>query len=251
MLYDSISVQEVVDSASAHEFLKQATQLASSGALEDTGRRLEQKARTVQEFLAPRALDALGAEGLKRLAGMMFGMRRQMALLLRGNDIADLRAEIAELVHGAGAGSARLGRFVERVHGIEQGWKVTLAAELLHYAQPSRYWLCSRWMWDPATRGGALPLVLQQGADLGGATPAEEYENVGRAVAMVNAAGHAQGFADLGPGLFGTNVFLACVYAVYMYTVFRMKLSQEFNRILPELPELTRRILGVQRVEVE
>ncbi|MFZ8940730.1 MAG: hypothetical protein ACO2ZK_01810, partial [Gemmobacter sp.] len=39
-----------------------------------------------------------------------------------------------------------------------------------------------------------------------------------------------------GRGLFGTDVFLASVYAVYMYTVFRVKLSQEFNRILPELP---------------
>ncbi len=44
-------------------------------------------------------------------------------------------------------------------------------------------------------------------------------------------------------------MFLACVYAVYMYTVFRMKLSNEFNRILPELPEFTRRLLGVYRLD--
>ena len=40
----------------------------------------------------------------------------------------------------------------------------------------------------------------------------------------------------------------SCVYAVYMYTVFRVKLSQEFNRILPELPELVQRVLGVQHL---
>ena len=35
-----------------------------------------------------------------------------------------------------------------------------------------------------------------------------------------------------------------------MYTVFRVKLSKEFNRILPELPELARRVLGVQKMEI-
>jgi hypothetical protein len=34
-----------------------------------------------------------------------------------------------------------------------------------------------------------------------------------------------------------------------MYTVFKVKLSQEFNRILPELPELTQRVLGVHKLE--
>jgi hypothetical protein len=54
----------------------------------------------------------------------------------------------------------------------------------------------------------------------------------------------------VGHGTYGIDVFLACVYAVYMYTVFRVKLSDEFNRILPELPELTRRVLGVQKLEL-
>ena len=37
---------------------------------------------------------------------------------------------------------------------------------------------------------------------------------------------------------------------LYMYTVFRLKLSDEFNRILPELPELVERVLGVRGLEV-
>jgi hypothetical protein len=69
-------------------------------------------------------------------------------------------------------------------------------------------------------------------------------------LALVNAVGHSIGFSDSGKGLFGTDVFLACVYAVYMYTVFRIKLSQEFNRILPELSELAQRVLGVYKMEM-
>ena len=62
------------------------------------------------------------------------------------------------------------------------------------------------------------------------------------------AQGRADGWTWTGRGLFGPDVFLACVYAVYMYTVFRVRLSQEFNRILPELPELVQRVLGVRHL---
>jgi hypothetical protein len=35
-----------------------------------------------------------------------------------------------------------------------------------------------------------------------------------------------------------------------MYTVLRLRMTQEFNRIVPELPDLVRRLLGVYRPEV-
>jgi hypothetical protein len=50
--------------------------------------------------------------------------------------------------------------------------------------------------------------------------------------------------------MLGMDLYLACVHAVYMYTVFRLKMSDEFNRILPELPELVERVLGVRQLEV-
>ena len=78
----------------------------------------------------------------------------------------------------------------------------------------------------------------------------ESYLRVGEAVAFVNETGKAVGFTDMGAGLFGADVFLACVYAVYMYTVLRLRMTQEFNRIVPELPDLVRRLLGVYRPEV-
>ena len=91
-----------------------------------------------------------------------------------------------------------------------------------------------------------MRLVVQEEVDLAGESDGEVYGKVGQAMAMVNAQGHAMGYSRSGRGLFGTDVFLACVYAVYMYTVFRVNLSQEFNRILPELPELVERVLGVR-----
>ncbi len=48
----------------------------------------------------------------------------------------------------------------------------------------------------------------------------------------------------------GVYVYLACVYGVYMYTTLRIRMTQEFNKVVPQLPELIRRLLGTYRIEV-
>ena len=45
--------------------------------------------------------------------------------------------------------------------------------------------------------------------------------------------------------MFGTDVFLGCVYVVYVYMVLRMRMTQEFNKVMPGLSEFVRRLLGV------
>jgi hypothetical protein len=105
-------------------------------------------------------------------------------------------------------------------------------------------------MWDPRANTGALPLVTTEDFDLDAPDRGEAYVRVGEAMAFVNETGKAVGFTDLGSGQFGADVFLACVYSVYMYTVLRLRMTQEFNRIVPELPDLVRRLLGVYRPEV-
>ncbi len=125
-----------------------------------------------------------------------------------------------------------------------------LPSELLHFTAPDRWWLWTRWMWDPRAGTGAVALVTTEDFDLDGPDRGETYLRVGEAIAFVNETGKAVGFTDLGSGLFGTDVFLACVYAVYMYTVLRLRMTQEFNRIVPELPDLVRRLLGVYKPEV-
>jgi hypothetical protein len=84
--------------------------------------------------------------------------------------------------------------------------------------------------------------------DLDGAAPGETYLAVGRAVAFVEETGKAAGFTDVGPGLFGTDVFLAAVYSVYLRTVLGMRMTQEFTSVVPPLPDLVRRLLGVYRI---
>ncbi len=248
MLHDALTPAEAVDSEAALEFMKEATKIATATELEDIGHRLEVKRALVAELLAPEALPALDEPGLKRLLGVVFTLRRKGPRLLRANGLDTLRAELMALLHGDSEVGERLERFVERVEGLEQAMILALATECLHFTAPHRHWLWTHWIWNPESGTGALPLVIREGADLGAQSLAEGYLGVGRATALITAQGRADGWTWTGRGLFGTDVFLACVYAVYMYTVFRVKLSQEFNRILPELPELVQRVLGVRHL---
>ena len=228
--------------------MKEATKVATGTELEDVGQRLEAKNRLFRELLAEDRLARLDEDDLKRLLGTIFSLRRKTRRLLRANDLETIRTELRELLYGEAEIPERFDRFAGAIGGLEKAMIVSLASEALHFTEPARYWLWTHWIWNPKTGTGALPLVTQD-AELEGATDGEVYLKVGQAMALVNVQGHAIGYSRSGRGLFGTDVFLACVYAVYMYTVFRVKLSQEFNRILPELPELVQRVLGVRTME--
>ncbi len=250
MLYTPVKpegaqIEGGVDSEAALEFMKEATRVASGTELEDIGQRLEAKSRLFREILAEDRIAGLDEDGLKRLLASVFSLRRKAGRLLRANDLETIRVELHALLYGAGPTAERFDRFVGEIRGLERAMIISLASEALHFTDPRRYWLWSHWIWNPKTGTGALPLITLD-ADLEAATDGGVYQRVGRATALVNAQGHAVGYSRSGRGLFGTDVFMACVYAVYMFTMFRIKLSREFNRILPELPELVQRVLGVR-----
>lgn len=247
MLHEAVSVPELIDRECAHEFLKEATRLAASEELVQIGAALAAKSALFQAHLSAERIEALTEDAWRELTGRMFFFRRRRARLPHGADFAVLRGEIGALLYGAAPIRERFNAFVAARGELKAPLRYGLAGELLHYARPDDYWLWTHWIWDPATRGGALPLVLQDDAELAGADPGQAYEQVGRAMASLQAAGDVEGFTYLGRRPFGITVFLACVYAVYMYTVFRMRLSKEFNQLLPELPEFAQRLLGVHQ----
>jgi hypothetical protein len=125
-----------------------------------------------------------------------------------------------------------------------------LATEILHFVEPDIYWLWTRWMWEPEARTGALPLVITSDFVLDDDDPGRSYLRVGQAVAFVQQTAEAAGLQRGVRGIFGTDLYLACVYGVYLYTVLRLRMTQEFNKVVPALPELIRRLLGTFRLEV-
>ena len=100
-------------------------------------------------------------------------------------------------------------------------------------------------MFDPNTNTGALPLVTNEEFELMGSTHGASYLKVGRAVAFVHSMAESVEFQFINRSLFGTDVYLSCVYVIYAYTVLKIKMTDEFNKVMPGLNEFSRRILGI------
>ena len=238
----------VVDTESAREFQREIASRIGAADLAAIAGDLDRKSRALRELLEPGA-QRLDRAALRQVLRWVFATRRRADAIVEEAGPERLGAAIASLLDPGEPVTARFDRFGEFAAGLPGGG-YDLASELLHFTDPGRYWLWTRWLWDPATETGALRLVTTDDIDLtegggGGGT----YLTVGRATAFVDETGKAAGFTGAGPGLFGTDVFLAAVYGVYMFTVLRMRMTQEFTRLVPPLPDLIRRLLGVYHLE--
>lgn len=238
----------VVDTGTAEEFLREILARASEQVLETVAADCARKAEAFMSVLGEGQLADAGRDDLRRLLRRVFSCRRRADEILDVVGHGRLAAEIDRLLHGPEPVGRRIEAF-DRVLEAVPGVGFDLPGELLHFADPDRYWLWTRWMWDPRTGTGALPLVTMDEVDLVAPDRGASYVRVGEALAFVGETGRAAGFTGFGHGSFGIDVFLACVYAVYMYTVLRLRMTQEFNRIVPGLEGLVRILLGVRHGE--
>jgi hypothetical protein len=241
---------QVVDTPSAQEFMRETLARITPAELDAIADECRAKARGVTRILAGPSRATLDEAALRPLLRSVFATRRRVADLLAAPGARALAQAIDGLLDGARPVDARLEEFCERLAGVPPTVRWDLGSELLHFSDPERYWLWTRWIWDPGARTGALPLVTMEEAELDGGSIGATYLRVGEAIAFVHETGRAAGFTRIGDGSFGVDVYLACVYAVYVYTTVRMRMTQEFNRVIPTLPELTRRFLGVWRMEL-
>lgn len=237
----------VVDTVTAQEFLREVTAKVAPEELAVVAADLERKSTRMRELVGddPAAMDRDALRGVLR---QCFSTRRHADRILTSVGVPRLAGAVAELLHGPAGLASRFDAFTEVIAAAPEG-VVDLPGELLHFTQPDRYWLLTRWVWDPETETGALRLVTMDEVDLYGTTRGETYLRVGQALAFVEETGKAAGFTGMGPGLFGADVFLASVYAIYLHTVLGMRMTQEFTRLAPPVGELVRRLLGVYHRE--
>ena len=251
MTSDPILTGQVIDTPTAQEFTRLALEKVSAHDLGDTAGRLETKSALFAGLLGRDEIGSLDEAGAIALLKSIFSVRRKSKLILTTLTLEGFRRSVRDLLYADLDPGQRLEEFAALIddigRDIPDGSGHDLGSEILHFTDPDRYWLWTRWMWNPRTRTGALPLVVMEEVDLDGGTIAETYRRIGIAYAFLNDVGEAAGFRTEGYGVFGTDVFLASVYAVYMYTTLRMRMTQEFNRIVPELGDLVRRLLGVNR----
>jgi hypothetical protein len=243
------------------------------GAIEDE---LAEKSRRFQALLNPSALEGLSDEQLGAILHTVFATRRRSKEILAAAGSDNLRISIQELLYQDSPVDLRFQSFVDRLGScfddvrhlrsrkaadsqakasaeaaaLTESTFCDLGSELLHFAMPKEYWLWTRWIWDPTAGTGAMPLVTMEEVDLHGDSAGETYLKLGVATAFVRSTSEAAGLSGLGTGPFAIDVFLVSVYAVYMYTTLRMRMTQEFNQVIPKLPELVRRLLGIWKMEI-
>lgn len=248
---------QVVDTEAAREFLSIALDKVGRDRLTAMGDLLRLKAERFGRLLAPDRLPALGREEWRNLLGAVFSVRRSADGLLERMGVEGLKAAVGDLLYGPGPVEARFRRFCETLESgpfgevLPSSRSFDLAGELLHFSDPSRYWLWTRWVWEPRSGTGALRLVTLEEFSLHAPDPGQTYLRVGEGTAFVAETGEAAGFTRLAPAPFGVDLFLCCVYGVYFFTSLRVHASRELTQLLPDLEELLRRLLGIHRLKVE
>lgn len=231
-----------IDTPATLEFMGEILSRLDRADLSEMATLLEAKSAWTRALFSPQRSGPLDEERIYTLLRSFFPSRRKARAILDAVGPQALEGAFVDLLHGQDPLIARLATFEEALPGFEEV-TVDLGWEVLHTFDPQRYWLWTRWMWNPRTETGALRLVTADETDLYDEDRFGAYLKVGAALAVVQETARALGLVD--ESCFGVDVFLACVYGVYMYTVLRMRMSQEFNRIVPELPSLARRLLGI------
>lgn len=263
-----------VDTETAREFMKETLNKVAREELDAIEAELREKSRRMRALLAPDNLRTLTETDLTKLLRTVFATRRRAKDILKAIPPDEFREALASLLYDGAEVTLRFQSFVDTMTGyigdvrilrprkssdsrakqsaedaaLNDNLFCDLASELLHFTHPDENWLWTRWIWDPQAGTGAMPLVTNDDVDLHGRTVGETYLKLGIATAFVKATGDAAGFFSGGP--FGVDVFLVSVYAVYMYTTLRLRMTQEFNKVVPQLPELSRRLLGVWKMEI-
>ena len=240
---------DVVDRPSAVEFMREALVKISEEDIGTVVGLLSRKRSDLAPLLADDALSAGNAEAVRPILARMFAARRRSDELLLTVGAPTLAAAIRQLLHGPGRVEARFRAFDEAMAAIEAPVRRDLAGECLHFLDPERHWLWSRWMWDPETLTGSLPLVMVDDFDFSGPDAGAVYLRVGAATSSVIATAGELGFRRMGSSPFAVDVYLAAIYGIYLYTVTRLRMTQEFNRVIPQLPDLVRRLLGVKHLD--
>jgi hypothetical protein len=242
---------QVVDTPTAREFTERALERVSREELGDVALLLDRKVEAFRTLLSRESVGSLNEWQASALLRSVFATRRKHKVILDALTLDGFVELCDDLLYGTGSPAARLAIFHDAIAGIGRGLPsqvgFDLGSSLMHFSDPDRYWLWTQWMWDPAHLTGALPLIVTEEVDLITDDVAESYRRIGVAIAFIDDVGEAAGFRERGHGILDTDVFLATVYAIYMYTTLRMRMTQEFNQVVPELGELLRRLLGVHR----
>lgn len=238
-----------VDVPTAKELIEQVHQHLTVAELQELAGELSAKSMAVSELLSAPGLTS--ARLREALQWTFVGRRRASAILGVRSD-EELGAWVAGLLSDQAPRAVRFERFCACAGPLSGSPAAAeLASELLHFTAPSQHALWSRWIWSAESRTGALALLIGEGYELETEGVGAGYERVCEASRALDDSPEAGAFRGPGGGPFGTDVLLACTYGVYMRTVLGLKMTQEFNALVPQMAQLVRRLLGTHHPRQE
>ncbi len=196
--------------------------------------------------------DALSGEltlkGLRMLCAHMATVRRRIGSYVQPDAFPAVKSRVEKLLSSGEDADARIAGFCAAFpDDRDHRWVRDLAAELLHYADPERYPLMTRWVWDARANTGVLREIWH-GDEVDHMTIdiADRYATflaLREELAQYLATNGV--FRDV---LFYIDVLLAQVYAGYIGERAGSYLRTDFAT--PEDPMLhTRRILGLDGID--
>ncbi|TNE55296.1 MAG: hypothetical protein EP344_13450 [Bacteroidetes bacterium] len=242
---------QIVDTETAMEFMKETLEKVEERHLVRISEALEVKSELFRQQFEQSNIARLTEEDLMNTLRYIFSVRRTAKKMLEKTGLEPFKQHVHDLLYGNEPIQSRFQDFCGRMEGLDEHLRFDLAGELLHFTFPDQYWLWCHWMWNPKIKTGSLPLVTTEEFDLTAPSLGEAYLKVGKAIAFVHEVGEAAGFQTISRKLFGTDVYLSCVYVIYAYTVLRMRMTQEFNQVMPGVAEFSTRILGVYGVTAD
>ena len=230
-----------VDVPTAKELIEQIHQQVTVEELSRLVGELEAKVRAVRALLLDAEPDAAG---VRAALEWTFVARRRASAVMGPRDDGQLVAWVTDLLDGADPVARRFERFCAAAGPLDGPAAAELASELLHFTYPARHWLWARWIWSTESRTGALPLLIGEQYELEADGLGATYERVSGALDALDTSPEASAFRLRGGGRLASDVLLACTYGVYMRTVLGLKMTQEFNALVPPMAQLVRRLLG-------
>jgi hypothetical protein len=228
--------------------LKLALESLVAGAEEQGGVEAYVEALKLKSGFFRETVAKLDAESFRMLCAYMSTVRRRIGEHAQPQGFDRMRERISSLMQKDPDVDERVRRFCGAFpDDREHRWLRDLAAELLHYAEPERYPLMTRWVWDARTNTGVLREIWHA-EDLDHITleVPDRYQTFLQLREELAQYLTANGvYRDV---LFYVDVLMAHVYAGYIGERGGTYLRAEFAT--PEDPMLhTRRILGLDGTE--
>ena len=238
-------MSKLIDLDTCKEFMLETLDRIDKEELIEIANMLQEKSDFFIKYLNPDHIDSLTEAEFSEILKRIFSTRRKLKLVFGHYSFDVLKPVIQDLLYGRETIDVRFQNFINQFPLLDIFMRCDVASELLHYLNPNKYWLWNRWLWDPVAKTGALPLVTNEEFELSGNSYGEMYVNVGKAIAFVHSMVESAEFQFINRSLFGTDVYLSSVYVIYAYTVLKIKMTDEFNKVMPGLGEFCMRILGV------